>query len=851
MVTLTKPGFLIPPAWEKDKEKFADTIPIEYIVNFIARRVPSSDSGTVETPATKFGDKVVVIKAKTASGKSTAMPYALYKRFFESTQKNIACLQPRVMNTVTIPIQVTKFAKDMIIGRNIGYQTGNFVQKPSYRGLIYMTTGVFLQQLRTLTDAQIIDMYSFIIIDECHDRNIALDLTMYSLKKFLERNYRNPKCPLVICTSATFDEHIYMKYFDTEYYIEVEGSSYPIKDNFLLTSTSSYMDTIMTIIDDIHKSDPPGVEEIQDILVFFSGGAEIKELKTRIEKLNDKTLLPLSLTSDVVNAQGGEYRNVYSKMPDVRRVISSTNVAETGVTIDTIKYVIDSGYYNSSEFNPIYGVGALIMKPIHQGSAMQRRGRAGRKAPGFWYPLYSKDTFDMLSKEAHPEIYKTDISLDLLNIIIQESDLPIVHMTEISKLDVGGELVNNTKTGSGEELCPFEWSIPDDIHKVHVDRSEGVVGGYVSLDRILDKGRDTLKSKTGVGAYHTKGKSADAKKTTSQLEDGGTEQEYKHASTPWDEKRGWGEDIIEDIKGGSDKDKKDDIVDRDSKNGTGNKTINLLKVDLMSLPSSDSIQYSLDKLYKLGAISPNVRATKLGYAISKFRKISVESIKMILSGYVYGACITDLVFIAAFLATGDIYSSREKGLTVFGNDYQKMQILLADEFIEPVLVFKMFEESDRSDKWFEKKGVSYGNMMRILELRDELLKDLIGLGFNPFQNSHARLCLPASMDDKSCSLDVFYSKIKSIKLSIYEGYKINLLEYKVVDPKQPNGDRGYFYNDIRVGLRSNLISNKVGDINPRYIVANQSVLFINRNTGIYNLSGTYISIMDGYVDVDA
>jgi hypothetical protein len=158
------------------------------------------------------------------------------------------------------------------------------------------------------------------------------------------------------------------------------------------------------------------------------------------------------------------------------------------------------------------------------------------------------------------------------------------------------------------------------------------------------------------------------------------------------------------------------------------------------------------------------------------------------------------------------------------------------------LPIRLFEESDRSEKWFDRKEISYGNMMKILELRDEIILDLIKLGFDPFQNDHAKLCLPASMDDKSCSLDVFYTKIKALKASIYEGYKINTLTYD---------ESGYFHNGLELKLWSSLISNKIGDVNPRYVITNKIGLRIDRNKKIslYQLSATYISIMDGYVDV--
>src|SRR6185437_16595396 len=215
---------------------------------------------------------------------------------------------------------------------------------------------------------------------------------------------------------------------------------------------------IYNLAEDMAEDSLIKAQKFRDILIFVKGPAEILKIKKALGKLNSQheffkeyPVLPLGLTGDLVANQSLEYGNAVEKdiselrvevfefikkgggkkmkklknskiviKNPVRRVIIATNVAETGLTIETLKYVIEPGWFFSNEFNPNFASGSLVAKPITQSMYFQRCGRAGRKAPGFCYGMYTKETFEKMQKDQYPDIIKNEVTLDLLNILIRE-----------------------------------------------------------------------------------------------------------------------------------------------------------------------------------------------------------------------------------------------------------------------------------------------------------------------------------------------------------------------------------------------------------------------------------------------
>ncbi len=684
--TLLIPGYLVTPAGESD-EVAKTAVPIDYIINKIGQRIPLGDTKTISIPPKGIGDKVAIFKGKTASGKTVTVAPRLYKAFFETTRKNIACLQPKVMNVLTVTPDAAEY-NGMKMGRNIGYQTG-ILAEPPFRGVIYMTTGTLLQQLKVMTDEEIMDRYSFIILDECHDRSLDLDMVMYLLKKLLIRNWKLSACPFIICMSATFDQAKFMAYFDTTIYFEVEGSSYPTVPQFLKYNSDDFIKSAIEVIGNIHKESDMGT--LRDIIVFVPGVAVIMDLVSGLEKLGEKNLMVISLTRESVASQSDEYKRIFSDT-NKRRVIIATNVAETGVTIETIGHVVDTGFYNSAEYYPTEGIDSLITKPITKGMATQRRGRAGRKGPGVWYPLYTEESFNNLMEDQYPDIIKSDISLRLLDIILSEG---------------------------------------------------------------------------------------------------------------------------------------------------GNS--NLLTVDLMDLPSTDSMHDGLNKLYMLGAIDCNSQVTALGKVISNIRKLSIENIRMILAGYAFGAAIEDLIAVASLIQQdSSIFVDQRIGMSKF-NEMTDFRLLLADEMLEFIFIFNYVKvmKPEKVEKWLTKHNINFTAFTRVLQTRDDTILDLAKQGFDPFANADSKIELVTS-SDSLVKLDCMFDNVKKLKRAMYEGYKLNLAVLR---------EDQYIYRDLVVNSTSSLISQKMTEVNPKYIITNSYRLAYDRKKGIYKLRAGYISVLDGFVAV--
>lgn len=412
---------------------------MDFILEWLQLRIPSYKGGQPQIKSKSIREKVLLIQSGTGSGKSVTLAPEIYDRFFKAVGKTIVITQPRIILATNTPEIIVKYYPDMILGQTIGYKTGDFSYKPS-KGVLFTVIDLLAQQLKTMTDEDLMKMYSFIIIDECHLRNLAMDLALNLLKQFLLRNMENPECPFLILTSATFDTKKYADYFQVgkENIIQVEGLNFPIREHYPPKIVSNYItETINTVLR-IHTENVNDykISEFTDIIIFTYGSAPTQKIIKLLEKANEGLkdhYVVLALTSSIFHNVGIDYQNIFKPIESIRiniggktftpkrRVIISTNIAETGVTIDTLKYCIDTGFQYSAEFNPVYGLFGLYPSPISQASVLQRKGRVGRKAEGDWYPMYPKKLFDTFRVDDFPDLFKEDLTIALLSIIIKET----------------------------------------------------------------------------------------------------------------------------------------------------------------------------------------------------------------------------------------------------------------------------------------------------------------------------------------------------------------------------------------------------------------------------------------------
>ncbi len=223
----------------------------------------------------------------------------------------------------------------------------------------------------------------------------------------------------VIISSATLDAQAFKAFFednkssdpalDTAAIVSVEGRQFPVEVMYTSEPVRDYIQGSLDCVRHIHANLPPG-----DILVFLTGKEEIEQVVSYLASDGPEGLLPLALYAGV---PPGKQVPVFAPAKGgVRKVVVSTNVAETSLTIPGIVYVIDSGFSKVRSFDPRSGVSSLLVTPIAQANADQRAGRAGRVQPGFCFRLYTEDSFHQLPQRIVPEVQRCNLATVVLQL---------------------------------------------------------------------------------------------------------------------------------------------------------------------------------------------------------------------------------------------------------------------------------------------------------------------------------------------------------------------------------------------------------------------------------------------------
>ena len=268
--------------------------------------------------------------------------------------------------------------------------------------LKYMTDGMLLREFLSAPDLK---DYIAIMIDEAHERTLHTDI-LFGLIKDIARFRDDIK---IIISSATLDAAKFSAYFDNAPIFNIPGRRFDVDTLYCKAPEADYLDAVIVTVLQIHVTQPPG-----DILVFCTGQQEIEdaaeELRLRTQglgtRIKELVILPIyaSLPSE-------EQAKIFLPPPDGgRKIILGTNIAETSLTIDGIKYVIDTGFCKQKSYNPRTGMESLVVTPISQAAADQRSGRAGRTSAGKCFRLYTKVAYKTeLPKATVPEIQRTNL----------------------------------------------------------------------------------------------------------------------------------------------------------------------------------------------------------------------------------------------------------------------------------------------------------------------------------------------------------------------------------------------------------------------------------------------------------
>lgn len=466
---------------------------VDYIVDQITRK----------KEILNVGDKVWLLKAGTSSGKSVVTPAYLYLR---EKKGLIICLQPRIYNCLSIPQQIALYTPEFVIGENLGFSTSIKKVLIKDNGLMFATIDTLLSQMKTLSEDAFITKYKYIIVDEVHVRNIGLDLLLFKLKIIMAKHLHDGKCPTLILMSATFDVPKFAKFFGTKNIIIAQGKSFPIDAHFLASpSTDVVQDVAKRILSIIEENDDP--QPLRDILVFVPGKGMAKKISDIIEPLIPSFKKPLIILT-VESSNVTEVKPLIEEPNDVRRLLLSTSVIETGVTVNTLKYVIEPGFGNIMEYNPVKNAKSLLVKPIDQGSATQRVGRVGRKAPGIAYHMYTEDTFkNHMPENSLPDILTGEISEALLYILIDRFEFDMIDFETIIKLRKDHAAKQMVLVNRGVKSNSI-----DNIDMLDQPSGESILRGMTILHQIGAIDKDNMPTIDGLMMYKMTRLSMEARK---------------------------------------------------------------------------------------------------------------------------------------------------------------------------------------------------------------------------------------------------------------------------------------------------------------------------------------------------
>lgn len=338
----------------------------------------------------------LVLTAEPGAGKTTRLPAAL----LDCTDKKILVLEPRRMAAVAAASRVSE-EFEFVLGQEVGYQV-RFDNRTSDKSrLIFMTEALLVKKMGH--DPELQDV-GIIVLDEFHERSLHVDLALGLIKELQELG-----SPIkLVVMSATLDAENISNYLNNCPIIAVPGKLFPLeiiynKNSQLLRTLPQFYDNVVNTI----KQALLGTKN--DLLVFLPGVGEIERLA---QIISDQNLAP-----EVLKLHGSlalnDQKNVLKKHT-AQRIILSTNIAESSVTVDGVDTVIDTGLEKNVRYDNKSGFSKLELSRISISSATQRAGRAARQYPGRCFKMWNKQDEYSFPKDTISEIQRSDLSEGLL-----------------------------------------------------------------------------------------------------------------------------------------------------------------------------------------------------------------------------------------------------------------------------------------------------------------------------------------------------------------------------------------------------------------------------------------------------
>lgn len=377
-------------------------------------------------------NQCVVLEGETGSGKTTQIPqYLLFDDLPHLKGKQIACTQPRRVAAMSVAKRVAE-ELDVRLGEEVGY-TIRFEDCSNRNTMLkYLTDGMLL---REAMNDPLLSRYSAIILDEAHERTLATDILMGLVKEVVKKRSDLK----VIVMSATLDAQKFQAYFGGAPLLSVPGRTFPVEIFHSEVPKDDYVQASIQAVVDIHVQEDEG-----DVLLFLTGEEEIedacKKIRLEVDQIRRvrKEVGPVKVLPLYSTLPSDQQQLIFADVPKAanggftRKIVISTNIAETSLTIDGIVYVVDPGFSKQKVFNPRTRVESLLVSPISQAAAKQRSGRAGRTRPGKAFRLYTIKAFEKdLQEQTYPEILRTNLG----SVVLQLKKLGIDDLVHFDFMD--------------------------------------------------------------------------------------------------------------------------------------------------------------------------------------------------------------------------------------------------------------------------------------------------------------------------------------------------------------------------------------------------------------------------------
>lgn len=416
----------------KDFDPYVFDLPVSEIIPEVKDKLSNENS--------------IIVQAPPGAGKSTLLPLALLHESWLNNQK-ILMLEPRRLAARSIAMRMAEMLGENV-GETVGYRI-RFENKISAKTRIEVVTEGILT--RMLQHDNALEGIGLVIFDEFHERSLHADLAL-ALCRESQQVIRNDLRIMIM--SATIDANKLSNLLNASI-IQSSGRMYPVDIHYVgLQDVRVLPETLSRLILDIIK------KEAGDILVFLPGEAEIRRTYDILKKESlDARIHPLY----GMLAPAEQYAAIMPNRSGKRKIVLATSIAETSLTIEGVRIVIDSGFIRSQRFDPASGLSRLETLVISKDSADQRAGRAGRLGPGICYRMWTAATHSRLIEHRIPEIQEADLASLTLELVcwgVSSPDKlmwltqpPKAHISQaIEVLESLGAIKNKIITPHGKQL---------------------------------------------------------------------------------------------------------------------------------------------------------------------------------------------------------------------------------------------------------------------------------------------------------------------------------------------------------------------------------------------------------------